>query len=605
MAQLVADQRDMLFVLFEQLGIDALTQYEKYAEFNKKTIEMIIRETRNFGLKVILPTYSEGDREGVRFENGKVMAPECYRKPFELFRDGEYAAATEPPELGGQGLPQVMSAAANEFLSGCNFSFAAYTTLGHGTGKMIELFGTEKQKELFLKNLYTVKWGGTMLLTEPQAGSDVGALTTTAVKNDDGTYSITGNKIFITSGDHDLTENIIHPVLARIEGAPAGTKGISLFIVPKIWVNDDGTLGEPNDVVCTGIEEKMGIHGSATCALALGASGKCRGTLLGEENKGMKVMFHMMNEARIGVGHQAFTHASAAYLYALNYARERIQGRALEDTMNPDAPSVAIINHPDVRRMLLEMKAYVEGMRSFTYYSAYCMDRVETATDPDEKAKYEGMIELLTPILKTYNANVGFNVCVQAMQVYGGAGYTRDYPVEQLTRDCKIASIYEGTDGIQAMDLLARKVGLNDGKVFLVFIQEVQGVVEKAKDLETLASLAAGLEGALGKLQEMAMHLAQTMMSGGLKTAFAHSVPFLMVMGDVIMAWQLLWRAQVAAEKLAEEKPVRKDQAFYNGQVKNAEYFIQAILPVTMGKMNAVMSSCSAAVDIDDAAFGG
>ena len=603
MAQLVADQRDILFVLFEQLGIDALVENEKYSDFNRKTLEMVIKEARNFGLKVILPTYSEGDKEGARYEKGKVMAPECFKRPFELFREAEYTAITEPLELGGQGLPQVMSAAVNEFLSGCNFSFASYTTLGHGTGKMIELFGTEKQKELFLKNLYTVKWGGTMLLTEPNAGSDVGALTTSAVKNDDGTYSITGNKIFITSGDHDLTENIIHPVLARIEGAPEGTKGISLFIVPKIWVNEDGSLGEPNDVECTGIEEKMGIHGSATCAMSLGSKGKCRGLLLGEENKGMKVMFHMMNEARIGVGHQAFTHASAAYLYALNYAKERIQGKALDDMMNPDAQSVTIIHHPDVRRMLLEMKAYVEGMRGFTYYTSYCMDRIETADDPDEKEKYTGLVELLTPILKTYNANVGFDVCVQAMQVYGGAGYTKDYPVEQLTRDCKIASIYEGTDGIQAMDLLARKVGMNNGKVFMTFVQEIQDIIGKAKTSDRLANLANKLEEAVNKLQEMAMFLAQTLMSPGFKTAFAHSVPFLMVMGDVIMAWQLLWRAQTAVTSLSEN-PNKKDAAFYEGQVKTAEYFILAILPVTLGKMNSILAGCNAAIEIDEVSFG-
>ncbi|MCP4124220.1 MAG: acyl-CoA dehydrogenase, partial [Bacteroidetes bacterium] len=326
---------------------------------------------------------------------------------------------------------------------------------------------------------YSAEWGGTMLLTEPDAGSDVGALTTSAKKNDDGTYSITGNKIFITSGDHNLTENIVHPVLARIEGAPGGTKGISLFLVPKYWVNDDGSMGDANGIVCTGVEEKMGIHGSATCAMSMGAAGECRGTLLGEENKGMRVMFHMMNEARLGVGHQAFTHASAAYIHSLNYARERIQGRALEDMMNHEAPSVPIIKHPDVRRMLLEMKSNVEGMRSFVYYVAKCFDMIECANSEEEKAKFEGLAELLTPILKTYNSNVGFDACVQSMQLFGGAGYTKDYPVEQLARDCKIASIYEGTDGIQAMDLLARKMPMNEGQVFLSFIQEIQDIINQ------------------------------------------------------------------------------------------------------------------------------
>ena len=291
-------------------------------------------------------------------------------------------------------------------------------------------------------------------MTEPQAGSDVGALTTTAVKNPDGTYSITGNKIFITNGEYDLAENIIHPVLARIEGDPPGTKGISIFMVPKIWVDEDGSLGEPNDVVCTGIEEKMGIHASSTCSITLGGKGKCRGLLLGEECQGMKIMFYMMNEARLGVGFQAFNYASTAYLYALNYARERIQGRDLESGKDPEAPQVPIIQHPDVRRMLLEMKAYVEGMRSFVYYVGQCLEREALAASEEEKAFYKGFGDLLTPLVKAYCAQRGFDVCVQAVQVYGGYGYIKEYPVEQLVRDCKITSIYEGTDGIQAMDLL-------------------------------------------------------------------------------------------------------------------------------------------------------
>ncbi len=366
--QFIADRRDVDFVLFEQMGAEKLLKTSRYADLNKKALDMVINEARNLAVREILPTYAEGDRNGARYEDGKVIAPECFRRPLELFREGEWIAMTEDPEIGGQGLPFLIAQAANEYLIGANFAFAAFAVLGHGTGKMIELFGTEKQKEMFLKNLYTGKWGGTMVLTEPGAGSDVGNLETTAVRNADGTYAISGNKIFITNGDQNLTENIIHPVLARIEGAPAGSKGISLFIVPKIWVNEDGSLGEPNDVVPTGIEEKMGLHGSPTTSLAYGSKGKCRGLLLGEENKGMQVMFHMMNEARLGVGLQGLNHASGAYLYAVNYARERLQGRDLMEVANPEAPQVPIISHPDVRRMLLWMKAHVDGMRSFVYY---------------------------------------------------------------------------------------------------------------------------------------------------------------------------------------------------------------------------------------------
>lgn len=603
MAQLQADHRDVLFTLFEQLDTEDLTKLEKFSDFNRKTFEMFIKEARNFGLKEILPTFMEGDKQGVSFSNGEVKAPECFRRPFELFREAEYAAMPEDPDLGGQGLPQIMATAINEYLGGCNFSFMAYTMLGHGTGKMIELFGTEKQKEMFLKKLYTLEWGGSMLLTEPNAGSDVGALTTTAVKNDDGTYSLSGNKIFITSGEHDLTDNIIHPVLARIEGAPEGTKGISLFIVPKYWVNEDGTMGDRNDIYCTGVEEKMGIHGSATCSMTLGAKNQCKGLLLGDENKGMRAMFVMMNEARLGVGMQAFTHASAAYLYALAYARERVQGRAIENMMDKSSPSVPIIQHPDVRRMLLEMKSYVEGLRSFGYYVARCFDLAEYGADAEIKKKSHGMLELLTPILKTYAAGRGFDVCVQAVQVYGGAGFTKDYPVEQLVRDCKIASIYEGTDGIQAMDLLGRKMAMEEGQVFMRFIEEVKTVIDNAKKVKGLEELSEKTELALNEFQATAMHLGKTTMSAEFKTGFAHSVPFLYVMGDIIMSWMLLWRATVASEKL-EASPKKKDVAFYTGIVKSAEFFIKTILPVSIGKMGSITAGCDAAVSIPEEAFG-
>ncbi len=400
MVQQISDRRDIDFTLYEQMEVDWLLQAEQHNDMNRKMFDMIISEARNFGIKEILPTYTEGDKIGVQFVNGEVKAPECFRRPHRLYVENEWLSLTEDPEYGGQGLPHVVAVAASEYLVGANFAFTAYGTLGHGSGKMVELFGTEKQKELFLKKLYTGIWGGTMVLTEPEAGSDLGALTTSAVKNEDGSYSITGNKIFITNGDQNLTENIIHPVLARVAGAPAGPKGISIFLVPKIWVNADGSLGEFNDVVCTGIEEKMGLHGSPTCSLAFGGKGKCRGFLLGEENQGLMIMFYMMNEARLGVGLQGFLHGSAAYLYALNYARERKQGRDISAGKNPDAPQTPIINHPDVRRMLMWMKAHVDGMRSFIYYVATCFDRVECTSDEAEKTRYNGLLELMTPLVK-------------------------------------------------------------------------------------------------------------------------------------------------------------------------------------------------------------
>mgnify|MGYP000675235523 CR=1 FL=1 len=604
MGQVIADRRDIDFVLYEQLDVEELTQKEIYRDFNRKTFDMIISEARNFAVKELLPTNAIGDQEGVRFENGAVTVPECFQRPHKLLIEGEWTSMTEDPELGGQGLPVNIAQAVAEYLYGANYGLTNYGMMGHGTGKMIELFGTESQKELFLKKLYTGQWGGTMLLTEADAGSDVGALTTSAKKNPDGTYTITGNKIFITNGEHDLAENIIHPVLARVEGAPDGTRGISIFIVPKIWVNDDGSFGEPNDLICTGIEEKMGIHASATCSMALGGSGRCRGLLLGEENQGMKIMFHMMNEARLGVGFQGFNYGAVAYLYALNYARERIQGRELENARDPEAPPVPIIRHPDVRRMLLWMKAHVEGMRSFVYYVGWCLNKIRLVDTDEEKAYYQGLGDLFTPVVKAYCSQRGFEVCSQAMQVYGGYGYTREYPVEQLTRDARITSIYEGTDGIQAMDLLGRKLGMNRGKVFMDFLSEVQAVVSRARETSELSAMATDVEAAANRLGEIAMHLGKIAMSPKLKTAFAFAHPFLEAMGDVIMAWMLLWRAEIATSKLSSGAK-KKDADYYEGQVRTAEFFIHTVLPGTLGKMNAIKRAHGAAVEIADAGFGG
>lgn len=479
-----------------------------------------------------------------------------------------------------------------------------YVALTHGAGRLIESFGTEQQKRLFLHKMYTGEWTGSMVLTEPEAGSDVGALTTSAAKNDDGTYLITGNKIFISGGEHDLAENIIHPVLARIEGAPEGTKGISLFIVPKIWVNDDGSLGELNDVVCTGIEEKMGIHGNGTCSLALGGKGNCRGMLLGEENKGMRAMFQMMNEARLLVGLQGLACASSAYMYAVNYARERVQGKNLLQMMDQDASSVPIIQHPDVRRQLMIMKTYVEGMRSLLYYVGMCEDRVEISKDAPEKSTYQGIIDVLIPIAKGYVTDRAFEVCSHGVQVYGGYGYIKDYPMEQLLRDCRITMLYEGTNGIQAMDLLGRKLGLNKGKPVMDLLGKIQETIAMAMDTRGLEDFAGKLEAAVNKLGEVALHMGTMAMSPKVLSAFAFAHPFMEVCGDVVMAWMLLWRAAVAARKL-ETNPKKKDAVFYEGQIKSAEFFIYSILPITYGKMKAILTLNGAAIEIAEDSFGG
>jgi len=604
MAQYIADRKDVDFVLHEQIQVEDLSKAELFADFNKKTVDMIVSEARNLAIKEILPTRELGDQEGCRFDNGKVTVPESFQRAYELLKDGEWVAMTEDPEWGGQGMPTTVALAASDYLVGANYAFMIYQGLTHGAGKLIESFGTEQQKRLFLNKMYSGEWTGTMLLTEPEAGSDVGALTTSAVKNDDGTYSITGNKIFISGGEHDLSENIIHPVLARIEGAPEGTKGISLFLVPKIWVNDDGSLGEFNDVVCTGIEEKMGIHGNSTCSLTLGGKGKCRGILLGEENKGMRAMFLMMNEARLLVGLQGLACASSAYMYAVDYARQRIQGKNLLQMMDKDASSVPIIQHPDVRRQLMMMKVYVEGIRSLLYYVGMCEDRIKICEDAQKKLKYQGIIDVLIPIAKGYATDRAFEVCSHGVQVYGGYGYIRDYPMEQLLRDCRITMIYEGTNGIQAMDLLGRKLGLNKGKPVMDLLGEIQKSIAMAKDAQGLEGLAEKLEEIVDKLGEVALHMGTTAMSPNVLNAFAFAHPFMEVCGDVVMAWLLLWRAAVAAQKLAN-KPKKKDTAFYEGQIKSAEFFIYSIIPITVGKMKAILTTNGAAIDIDEKSFGG
>jgi alkylation response protein AidB-like acyl-CoA dehydrogenase len=615
MAQELANRRDVDFVLYEQLGLETILENRKFADLNKKTIDLIITEARKLAVKEILPTNAVGDRKGCRFENGVVRVPEEFHRIFALYREGEWITMLDDPAVGGQGLPIMAATAIGEYFTGANCAFGMYPGLCHGAGKLVELFGTDRQRELYLEKMYTGQWGGSMLLTEPAAGSDVGALETTAVANGDGSYFISGSKIFITGGEQDLTENIIHPVLARIEGAPEGTRGISLFLVPKIRVNDDGSLGEPNDVVCTGIEEKMGIHGSSTCSLTLGGRGGCIGTLLGEENKGMRVMFHMMNEARLGVGIQAMSMGGAAYQFALDYAKERKQGKSLLQMMDPAAPQVAIIEHPDVRRMLMWMKAYVSGMRSFIYYVGRCFDIAGTSADRAERERYEGLIEVLTPVVKAYCSDRAFDVCTQAVQVYGGYGYTGEYPVEQYLRDCKITSIYEGTNGIQAMDLLGRKMGMKKGLYFMTLLEEMQKTIAQAREYPDLAELAAAVETAANRLGEVALGLGQAALSPKVMTAFTLAKPFLDITGEVVMAWMHLWRAVAARPKLEElveglddaaraQKLVKnKNAGFYDGQIKTARYFIRILLPEALGKMDAIAVMDDAVMEMPSASF--
>ncbi len=604
MAQQLVDRRDQDFVIWEQVNCADILNHEMYKEFNKKTCTLILKEARTLAIKELLPLLAEGDTEGVRYENGTVKVPQSFYRVYNLIKEGEWNNLSVPAEMGGQGAPTFLGAAAAEYFMGANWPLFCYATMGNGTANMIQLYGTPQQKETYVKKLTSAEWGGTMLLTESEAGSDVGALSTTATRNPDGSFTLSGNKIFITNGEHDLAENIIHPVLARIEGDPAGTKGISLFLVPKYFVKDDGSLGDRNDIFCSGVEEKHGIHASATCSMALGSKGKCIGYLLGQEREGMKIMFNMINGARMSTGLQGFTYASAAYMLAVNYARERIQGRDLADFADHGAPSVPIIKHPDVRRNLLWMKSYVDGMRSFFYYMTVLATRGQIGETAEDRERHGDLFSMLTPVVKDYMAVKGHEVCIQAIQLFGGAGYTKDYLVEQYARDCKITTIYEGTSGIQALDMLGRKLGMKEGTVFMNFLGEVQKTVAQAKQIEQTRELAVKVEAAANRLGEVALHLGKKAMSAEFKVAFAHSLPFLHVIGDTIMAWMLLWRALTAATQLSGN-PKKKDHAFYGGQINTAEFFILTELPATMGKMNAITDGCAAAIQIPDEGFGG
>ena len=601
MAQSIADRRDVDFVLHEQLQAGDLCEHEVFADFNKKVIDMIITEARGLAIKEVLPTLKIGDEVGVKFEKGEVTTPDEYKRVWKLLQEGEWLAPSRDPEWGGQGMPETIASAARDYLIGANMALLMIGGLTHGAARLVEIFGTDEQKQKYLKKMFTGEWTGTMLLTEPEAGSDLGALTTTAVKNPDGTYSITGNKIFITNGEHDLTENIIHPTLARIEGAPEGSRGISLFLVPKYLVNDDGSIGERNDVVCTGIEEKMGIHGSPTCSLSLGSKGQCIGTLLGEENKGLAAMFVMMNEERLMVGSQSLACTSSSYLHALDFARTRIQSAKLG---SKDAKGVAIINHPDVRRMLMTMKTHVEGMRSLIYYVANCEDKKHLAETEAEKEKFQNLIDVLIPVAKGYVSDRAVEMCNIGIQVFGGYGYTSEYPAEQLLRDVRICPIYEGTNGIQAMDLLGRKLGMKKGQLFLDLMAEIQKTIVDAKGLELIKPLADELETTLAKLSELSVKMGKTARSPEVLNAFANASAFLEVTGDVVMAWMLLWRATLATQKLSNGAK-KKDVAFLEGQLKSAQFFTESILPVTHGRMAAAMKASGAAVEISDDSFGG
>ena len=610
MANLYVDERDLKFVLFEQLKIQNFKESAFYNEFDQETAGMIIDEAEKLAVEVLAPLNVVGDEVGCRLENGVVYAPEAFKEAWSLINEGEWRRISDEPELGGQGQPVAVGMASGEFFDAANSALMTYSVLAHGAARLISDFGNKEQYEKYFEKVMSGQWGGTMVLTEPGAGSDVGALKTKAVRNPDGTYSITGAKIFITAGDHDMTENIMHPVLARIEGAPEGTKGISIFLVPKIRVNDDGSLGEPNDVHTGAVEHKMGIKGSATCQLNFGEEGKCIGELLGEENQGMKIMFQMMNEARLNVGRQGASNASAAYRHALSYAKERLQGA---DLKAPKAGMAPIIKHPDVRRMLLGMKAVTEGLRALNLYAAYCIDHERMADNDENRQKWAGLVALLTPVCKAYSTDQGFRVCETAMQVYGGYGYIHEYPVEQFLRDQKITSIYEGANGIQALDLVGRKLGLDGGKTFMSHLNAINKFVESNRAHPSLGAYVKLLEQAKNAMADVVMFFAQAGQEDFM-TPILFATPFMELFGDVTVGWLLLWQAVLSELKLAglsketgktgaDLTASSKDAAFYNGKIASAKFFASSVLGLSPAKASVIKNADKTALEIAEESF--
>ncbi len=618
MANLLVNTRDQQFVLFEQLGLEKIFESEQYGGYSKDDVQMILNEAEKLAVNDIFPTLKESDHDGCTFKNGVVTAPKCFHEPWKKYKEGGWINPMDSPDVGGQGLPHSAGFAVVETVSSANYAFCMYPGLTHGAANMINNYGTEEQKRKYMDKMFTGEWTGTMCLTEPGAGSDVGALKTTAKRLPDGKFLITGTKCFISAGDHDLAENIIHPVLARIEGDPAGTKGISIFIVPKIRVNDDGTLGQPNDVKTGGIEHKMGIHGNATCTLNFGEDGQCIGELLGAERSGMRVMFMMMNEARLGIGYQGLCLSSAAFQHSVSYAKERIQSVPVWEMQNPNAKAVAIIQHPDVRKKLMYMKSLVEGMRSMSYFCAYCMDMSAISKTEEEKANWEGFIELLTPIIKAYNTDKGFLVCSMAMDVYGGYGFCAEYPVEQFVRDEKIACIYEGTNGIQALDLVGRKLNQRKGLNVMNMIGMIQKGIAKAKNIPELAKSAATLEEATNALVDVSMFFAGAAKGGDFLAPIYNACKFLEIFGDVVVGYFLTDAATIAQAKLEamyEQKGLttigkqkgfqREDQeaAFYAGRVASAKFFANDSLTTVKARCEAIKAGDKSALELVDLGF--
>ncbi|MFN3516625.1 MAG: acyl-CoA dehydrogenase C-terminal domain-containing protein [Novosphingobium sp.] len=568
-----APTRDTRFVLNEVLKIQQYAALPSFENTSVDLVDTVVEECGKFASEVLAPLNLPGDQQGcTRHADGTVTTPSGFSQALQLYREAGWGTLAAPAEFGGQGMPHVLGFVVEEFVSSANQAWGMYPGLTSGAISAILAKGSPEQQAKYLPKMIAGEWLGTMNLTEPHCGTDLGLIRTRAVPNADGSYAISGTKIFISAGEHDLTENIIHLVLAKTPGAPDSTKGISLFIVPKVLVNDDGSLGARNAVSCGSIEHKMGIHGNATCVMNYDGA---TGYMVGEENKGLAAMFIMMNAARLGVGIQGLAQAEAAYQNAVKYAQERRQGRALTGPAEPQEKADTLFVHPDVRRMLMDAKAFTEGMRAFYLWGGLLVDLSHKAANEEERGLADDMISLLTPVVKGYGTDKGFETCVQMQQVFGGHGYIEEWGMSQFVRDARIAQIYEGTNGIQAMDLVGRKLAQNGGRAVQAFFAEVDAACAAAKARPELAGLAAQVEKANGELKAATMwFMANGMTNPNNVAAGAHH--YMHIMGIVALGFMWLKMGTTAADALAAGA---EDKAFYETKLTTARYYGERFTP--------------------------